>query len=113
MSSLPRNLFLAAVAMTAGASFALPGLAQTPAKPAGFYTEAQVERGAKIYGESCASCHGADLTGAPGAPGLSGPEFSFGWSKKSVGDLYDFIHDNMPLGDPGGLSPEQYADVTA
>lgn len=115
MSLSKRSVFTAAAAIAAAGSVLVSAShGEDAAKPAaGFYTEAQAERGKKIYDEACASCHGADLTGAPGAPGLSGPEFSFGWNKKSVGDLYTYIHDNMPLGEPGGLNPEQYADLTA
>jgi mono/diheme cytochrome c family protein len=115
MSFSKRSVFTAAAAFAAaGSVFVSASRGEDAAKPtAGFYTEAQAERGEKVYEEACASCHGADLTGAPGAPGLSGAEFSFGWNKKSVGDLYTFIHDNMPLGEPGGLNPEQYADLTA
>ena len=29
---------------------------------------AQIERGAKIYAQHCAACHGADLKGEPGYP---------------------------------------------
>jgi cytochrome c len=114
MSSSKRSVFVAAAALSA-AGFALVSAShgQEAAKPAAFYSEAQSERGAKLYEEKCATCHGADLAGAPGAPGLSGAEFSFGWKDKSVADLYDFIHTNMPPGEAGGMSETEYADIVA
>ncbi len=116
MSLSKRSVFAPAVALIA-AGFALVTAShgEETAKPAaaGLYSEAQIERGARLYEEKCATCHGADLTGAPGAPGLSGAEFSFGWNTKSVGELYEFIHVNMPPGEAGGMSETEYADIVA
>jgi len=30
-----------------------------------------------------------------------------------VGDFYDYVHDQMPLGQAGSLDPQQYADIVA
>ena len=38
----------------------------------GVYTEEQARRGAALYGQECASCHGATLTGGESAPPLVG-----------------------------------------
>jgi mono/diheme cytochrome c family protein len=86
-----------------------PGLAQG----AGAYTADQAARGGKAYADNCALCHGADFAGGPGAPSLTGPEFLFGWTGKSVGALFTYLHDKMPPGQAGSLSDQDYADIAA
>lgn len=113
MSLSKRSVFAAAALSAVGLVLAPASHGEESKHHGGVYSEAQAERGAKLYEEKCATCHGADLTGAPGAPGLSGAEFSFGWNTKSVGDLYDFVHTNMPPGEAGGMSEAEYADIIA
>ena len=79
----------------------------------GIYTEAQATRGEKIYSDSCASCHGPDLSGGGQTPGLAGKEFNMDWNDLSVGDLFDRTRATMPADAPGTLRPEQTADVIA
>src|SRR5262245_47390022 len=69
----------------------------------GVYTEAQAMRGDALYQKQCGSCHGAEMKAGAGAPSLAGPEFTFGWDKKPVGELFDFAKANMPPGQAGGL----------
>lgn len=80
---------------------------------AGVYTEAQAERGGKLYANDCAGCHGAEMRAGAGAPSLAGPEFAFGWDKKPLGELFDFIRLNMPPGQAGSLKDAEYADIVA
>ena len=35
------------------------------------------------------------------------------WNGKTLKDLYDYVHDRMPLGQPGSLSAEECADIVA
>lgn len=77
------------------------------------YTNAAVESGAEVYAESCARCHGGELEGTERFPALSGEDFAAKWDGQTVGDLYTFIHDEMPLGRGGTLTDEQYSNVTA
>ena len=42
----------------------------------GVYTDEQAKRGAPLYSQYCASCHGAELTGGEMAPALVGSDFS-------------------------------------
>jgi mono/diheme cytochrome c family protein len=77
----------------------------------GVYTDAQAERGEKVYAAQCASCHGAEMKAGAGAPSLAGPEFTFGWEKKPLGGLFDFIRANMPPGQAGALKDQEYADI--
>ena len=51
------------IAATLGAGLA-PGVADTPS-PADPDDPAQVARGARVYSEACAACHGAALEGQP------------------------------------------------
>jgi alcohol dehydrogenase (cytochrome c) len=78
------------------------------------FTAAQAEEGRKIYAESCASCHGANLEGGAG-PTLTGAGFIGHWAdgKKSAGDLFTVIKGSMPMQAPGSLSDAQYAAVVA
>jgi len=86
----------------------------TGAPPAaGLYTEAQAERGKALYAGACALCHGPEMGGGPAAPALTGPEFQFGWNGRSVGELLEYVHKNMPPGQAGSLTDQQYADVVA
>src|SRR5690349_6724690 len=79
----------------------------------GVYTAAQAQRGAKVYADQCSTCHGAEMKGGPGIPGLVGPEFQFSWNKKPVGAIFDYAKMNMPPGQAGSLSDQQYADILA
>jgi S-disulfanyl-L-cysteine oxidoreductase SoxD len=86
--------------------------AQAPASAsAGVYTAEQSKRGAVLYGENCASCHGDTLAGNDPIPGLSGDKFQGNW--KSVGDLFDKTSTSMPAMAPGSLTGAQVADVLA
>jgi mono/diheme cytochrome c family protein len=79
----------------------------------GVYTAEQAKLGAETYASRCAECHGADMHGAPGLPGVAGPEFQFGWNGKTVGELFDYMSSTMPPTQPGGLSAPQYAGILA
>jgi mono/diheme cytochrome c family protein len=72
---------------------------------AGVYTAAQAARGAETYMYVCKSCHTpVSHTGAT---------FATWWKGKTLSDLYQFVSTKMPKNDPGGLDPQQYADVVA
>ena len=79
----------------------------------GVYSAAQAERGEKRYADQCATCHGAEMAGGAGIPGLAGVEFLFGWNNRSLAELLDYLKQNMPPTQPGVLSDAQYADVIA
>ena len=79
----------------------------------GVYTAAQAERGDKRFADTCASCHGADMAGGPGIPGVTGIEFMFKYNNKTVGELFDYLKENMPPGQQGSLTDAQYLDLTA
>jgi len=87
--------------------------AQGASTGAGVYTDAQAKRGAGLYKDQCAACHGDDLRGNDIIPGLTGQNFAGNWQGKSLGDLYDKIQMTMPALNPGSLTPEQTADLIA
>jgi len=76
----------------------------------GWYSPSQASAGARDYGASCASCHGQKLEGGAG-PTLKGPAFLSKWQGKSLADLWQVTHDQMPLGAPGSLSEEKSLGV--
>ena len=79
----------------------------------GVYTAEQASRGQNVYTENCTACHDGDLTGGERAPALAGPAFSARWVDRPVAELLEYVHAQMPLQSPGGLSREQSADVVA
>jgi len=102
-------------ALVSGAAIfhAAPG-AQGRKAADGVYTEAQAKRGATLYAEQCASCHGEDMAGVADLfPALAGETFVKTWQERSVGELFDKIATTMPALDPGSLKPEQNADLVA
>lgn len=74
------------------------------------YTAAQVKAGAVLYQQQCASCHGAGLQGVS-APALTG--ISFGNAHLNLSQVRSIVTTQMPLGSPGSLKPDQYADIMA
>jgi len=102
----------ALLALAAGFHATLRAQAQSVAD--GVYTEEQAKRGATVYGEQCASCHGEKMEGVADLfPALAGDLFMKNWTGKSVGELYEKIATTMPALDPGSLKPEQTADIVA
>ena len=109
------NIFIVACAVFfAACSSRMPAPTLQPPAAAGLYTEAQAMRGATLYAEQCASCHGEDMMGVADLfPALIGDTFIMNWQGKSVGELFEKISMTMPALDPGSLMPEQVADLVA
>jgi mono/diheme cytochrome c family protein len=78
------------------------------------YTTAQAQAGLAVFTANCQSCHGANLQGVA-APAVAGTEFltSAKNNKWTLTDLRTLVVENMPLNNPGTLTPEQYANVMA
>jgi cytochrome c len=78
------------------------------------FTGAQALRGEAVYDAHCASCHGSKLEGTP-ASALTGERFVTKWGdgKHTVDDLYYITRTQMPYGDAGKLTKQQYIDVVA
>jgi alcohol dehydrogenase (cytochrome c) len=83
---------------------------QPPSIGSAPYTPQQVAAGSQIYGQSCASCHGAQLQGIS-APALTGPAMAR--NKLDLSQARTIVTTQMPLNAPGSLKPDQYAAVMA
>jgi quinoprotein glucose dehydrogenase len=79
----------------------------------GVYTEEQAKRGADVYAEKCAMCHGDSLGGVESAPALTGPAFYGNWEGETLNALFERIRLSMPQDNPGSLSRAQNADIIA
>ena len=108
------TILIAAFAALAAAVSGLQVVrAQATSVAAGVYTEEQAKKGAELYKEQCAACHGEDLAGNDIIPGLNGDTFVTNWTGKSVGELYEKINLTMPALNPGSLTGDQTAEIIA
>lgn len=84
---------------------------------------AQAERGAKLYADNCASCHGDKGEGSGGGPAIVGKDAlptdppkgakSRAMKFNNANDVFKYIKDKMPDDNPGGLKDDEYWDVLA
>jgi mono/diheme cytochrome c family protein len=79
----------------------------------GVYTEEQATRGATVYANSCASCHGDDLGGEGFAPPLVAEPFVQRWQDGTLADLFTVLKATMPQEKPGSLSDPEYAAIVS
>ena len=114
---------VAALALLVGASVvSTPRADATPKKAvhakmalgAVSYSAVQATAGAKAYGANCAACHGEKLEGGVG-PALSGATLNTlaKNTKLTVGDMFTFMSQQMPLNAPASLPKAQYAAIMA
>ena len=107
---------LVGAALTAGAlMLSLTAAAQGGGRvaTAGVYSKAQAERGAALFADSCARCHGASMEGLDVAPSLTGPRFLGNYVNQPAAALASRIRTSMPLDMPGSLGLQASADLTA
>jgi sugar lactone lactonase YvrE/mono/diheme cytochrome c family protein len=111
IASFTAALAIGAAALMVGG----PLLAQDAPRTiwSGVYSEAQAARGRDHFNQSCASCHGVQLTGTGEAPPLSGAEFMANWNGLTMGDMFERVRTTMPMDRPNSLSRDAYADVLA
>lgn len=98
----------------------VPLAASKRSKPAApEFSEAQIDDGENIYDQSCAVCHGFDLTSGQYGPALRGDVFAGHFvddaNRKAISrtQLAKVIQERMPPGQPGSLSDIQTGSVTA
>jgi mono/diheme cytochrome c family protein len=70
----------------------------------------QAERGAELYAQHCARCHGETLSGNV-APALAGPVFFERWGGHPVDWLHFQAKTSMPPHSPGTLDDQDYTDI--
>jgi thiosulfate dehydrogenase len=69
-------------------------------------------RGASLYREKCALCHGLSGEGTPAGPPVWGPgSYNLGAGMARVRSAATFIKHNMPLHEPGTLSEQDAFDL--
>ena len=141
MSSLPSRMLVATAAvLIAGASFAAQpghygyGTPATPEQIAGWDIEVRpdgaglppgsgsVAKGADVYAEQCAACHGTFGEGEARYPKLAGgqgtltkerPEPTVGSYWPFATTLWDYINRAMPFQSPHSLSANDVYAITA
>jgi quinoprotein glucose dehydrogenase len=94
---------------TAGATTTAPSAKTTWD---GIFSQAQATKGETVYVDKCQKCHGANGGGAD-APPLVGADFASDWDGLSLYQLFDRTKSSMPQDDPGSMSREDTAAVTA
>jgi len=73
---------------------------------AGVYTAEQADRGVALFKGKCASCHAPNRF-------TDDQMFLTPYAGKPMWAMFEVISDSMPEDDPGGMKPEEYADVIA
>lgn len=71
----------------------------------GVYTRQQADAGRDVFLYACQSCH------APAQH--SGPAFLAKWSGRPLAELFTYMRREMPQTDPGTLTDDEYAALTA
>ena len=66
----------------------------------GVYTTAQANEGRDVFAMACQSCHSPTVH--------AGPPFRNKWFGRSVGELFEYLQNEMPKSAPGTLSDEEY-----
>jgi len=103
-----RTLFLTPIAGVLLLACSAPIAGQSSAQRTtmdGVYTGEQSQRGETSFRQNCASCHSLSE--------FSGTAFQRRWNGSSVGSFFELVSSTMPQDFPGGLTPQQYADVLA
>jgi len=94
----------------------------------GVYTVDQAKRGREQYRKRCVLCHldngrgqqavpeiagqSLEREGDAEAPPIAGEEFLKKWNGHTARELFEKTS-TMPVGSPGALSPQEYADLVA
>lgn len=104
-------LVLASVSLTQGQEEAEAAAATAATTP--IYTLEQAELGETGYRQSCQACHHSELQGDDFAAALSGRNFINYWSGRTIEHFMTFTKTQMPLGAPGSLSDETYAEIVS
>ncbi|MDY6983541.1 MAG: PQQ-binding-like beta-propeller repeat protein, partial [Pseudomonadota bacterium] len=106
-----RRSFLA-LSLLLSSTLATSAFAQDSTRD-GIYTMQQAQAGASLYVQSCIECHGATLRGSEAGPALVGAQFWTKWEGMNLAALFQITASTMPVNNPNGFSPQQYANLIA
>lgn len=70
----------------------------------GVFTAGQAAAGRKLYGLRCRSCH---------TPEGHSATIKAKWSGRPLSELFQYISENMPKDNPGGLEPDEDVQTLA
>ena len=106
--------FLLLLALLSGAWACVYAVEGHCAPESAWYSEVQAARGARVYDDYCAACHGLRLEGGSSVP-LSGATFQARWvdSGRTVDEFYYIVRTLMPYDRPASLSKQQYIDIVS
>ena len=92
---------------SAPASGAMAAAASDATTPSGVpsFSDAQADEGRDIFRAACTECHYSSE--------FSDSQFKFKWSRRSAGNLFQLIQNEMPETDPGSLSPEEAVSIVS
>jgi len=79
--------------------------AASASAPAGLFSQAQANAGRDRFRSMCTECHTSGE--------FSDNAFKVKWSRRSVGDLFEFIHTAMPDDAPGILTESQALELVS
>lgn len=98
---------MAAIALLLGATAARAQTPPTQARTAwdSVYTAAQAARGDTAFHKICVACHATMQ--------FRGADFLAAWDGGTAKELFELMRTQMPLDNPGGLLPDQYAEILA
>lgn len=97
---MTRMLLCAALLFASAAALAFQAPQPARSTRDGVYTREQAERGHLAFDEHCTECHVSTMWGMD-------------WDRKTVGDIYSFMSENMPEPRPGALAAGDYRDIIA
>lgn len=103
------------ITVAAAIAIGLGSVAATGApSPKVSFLAAQAAAGSKLFETKCAACHGANLEGGAG-PALSGATLATlsKNTKLTIGDMFTFLSQQMPLNEPASLTHDQYVSIMA
>ncbi|MGH7754913.1 MAG: c-type cytochrome [Vulcanimicrobiaceae bacterium] len=108
---LHRTVLIVTALLVAGTSLG-GAWAATGAPPS--YTTAQAAAGHTLFEQNCSRCHGVNLEGVSGPP-LRGTDFTSPGAQGhlTVSDIFKYMSNLMPAGNPGSLTHAQYLAIMA
>ena len=77
------------------------------------YTSEQAASGKELYSAHCQKCHGNKLSNGQFGTPLKGAFFKLTWKDRTVGELLQYMYEEMPSDVPSRLTREEYAQVAA